>query len=255
MSLGSQTYGVSSSYESDPTAMIVIYQQPGSNAVAVGGKVKAAMKRLSQRFPDGVEAATIVDSTTSIDAGVKDIFRTLVIALILVIFIIFLFLQDWRATVIPLVAIPVSLVGAFALFPLLGFSINIISLLGLVLAIGLVVDDAIVVVEAAQVNIERGMKPREAALEAMRNVASPIVATTVVLLAVFIPVSFTGGITGRLFQQFSVTIAVSVVISASPRRSAPCCCDAGSRRKRDFSPPSTAGSHGRWTVTRPSRRR
>ena len=214
VSLGSQTYGVSSSYESAPTAMIVIYQQPGSNAVAVGGKVKAAMERLSKRFPDGVEAATIVDSTTSIDAGVKDIFRTLVIALILVIFIIFLFLQDWRATVIPLVAIPVSLVGAFALFPLLGFSINIISLLGLVLAIGLVVDDAIVVVEAAQVNIERGMKPREAALEAMRNVASPIVATTVVLLAVFVPVSFTGGITGRLFQQFSVTIAVSVVISA-----------------------------------------
>ena len=214
VSLGSQTYGVSSSYESAPTAMIVIYQQPGSNAVAVGGKVKAAMERLSKRFPDGVEAATIVDSTTSIDAGVKDIFRTLVIALILVIFIIFLFLQDWRATVIPLVAIPVSLVGAFALFPLLGFSINIISLLGLVLAIGLVVDDAIVVVEAAQVNIERGMKPRAAALEAMRNVASPIVATTVVLLAVFVPVSFTGGITGRLFQQFSVTIAVSVVISA-----------------------------------------
>lgn len=214
VSLGSQTYGVSSSFESDPTAMIVIYQQPGSNAVAVGGKVKAAMERLSERFPDGVEAATIVDTTTSIDAGVKDIFRTLIIALILVIFIIYLFLQDWRATVIPLVAIPVSLVGAFALFPLLGFSINIISLLGLVLAIGLVVDDAIVVVEAAQVNIERGMKPHAAALEAMRNVASPIVATTVVLLAVFVPVSFTGGITGRLFQQFSVTIAVSVVISA-----------------------------------------
>ena len=214
VSLGSQTYGVSSSYESNPTAMIVIYQQPGSNAVAVGGKIKAAMERLAERFPDGIEAATIVDTTTSIDAGVRDIFRTLIIALLLVIFIIYLFLQDWRATVIPLVAIPVSLVGAFALFPLLGFSINIISLLGLVLAIGLVVDDAIVVVEAAQVNIERGMKPRAAALEAMRNVASPIVATTVVLLAVFVPVSFTGGITGRLFQQFSVTIAVSVVISA-----------------------------------------
>ena len=214
VSLGSQTYGVSSSYESDPTAMIVIYQQPGSNAVAVGGKIKAAMERLAERFPDGIEAATIVDTTTSIDAGVRDIFRTLIIALLLVIFIIYLFLQDWRATVIPLVAIPVSLVGAFALFPLLGFSINIISLLGLVLAIGLVVDDAIVVVEAAQVNIERGMKPRAAALEAMRNVASPIVDTTVVLLAVFVPVSFTGGITGRLFQQFSVTIAVSVVISA-----------------------------------------
>ena len=214
VSLGSQTYGVSSSYESDPTAMIVIYQQPGSNAVAVGGKIKAAMERLAERFPDGIEAATIVDTTTSIDAGVRDIFRTLIIALLLVIFIIYLFLQDWRATVIPLVAIPVSLVGAFALFPLLGFSINIISLLGLVLAIGLVVDDAIVVVEAAQVNIERGMKPRAAAMEAMRNVASPIVATTVVLLAVFVPMSFTGGITGRLFQQFSVTIAVSVVISA-----------------------------------------
>ena len=246
VSLGSQTYGVSSSYESDPTAMIVIYQQPGSNAVAVGGKVKAAMERLSQRFPDGVEAATIVDSTTSIDAGVKDIFRTLVIALILVIFIIFLFLQDWRATVIPLVAIPVSLVGAFALFPLLGFSINIISLLGLVLAIGLVVDDAIVVVEAAQVNIERGMKPREAALEAMRNVASPIVATTVVLLAVFIPVSFTGGITGRLFQQFSVTIAVSVVISAfNALTLSPALC-ALLLRRRELSQKGFFAAFNRW---------
>ena len=246
VSLGSQTYGVSSSYESDPTAMIVIYQQPGSNAVAVGGKVKAAMERLSQRFPDGVEAATIVDSTTSIDAGVKDIFRTLVIALILVIFIIFLFLQDWRATVIPLVAIPVSLVGAFALFPLLGFSINIISLLGLVLGIGLVVDDAIVVVEAAQVNIERGMKPREAALEAMRNVASPIVATTVVLLAVFIPVSFTGGITGRLFQQFSVTIAVSVVISAfNALTLSPALC-ALLLRRRELSQKGFFAAFNRW---------
>ena len=208
VSLGSQTYGVSSSYESDPTAMIVIYQQPGSNAVAVGGKIKAAMERLAERFPDGIEAATIVDTTTSIDAGVRDIF-----ALLLVIFIIYLFLQDWRATVIPLVAIPVSLVGAFALFPLLGFSINIISLLGLVLAIGLVVDDAIVVVEAAQVNIERGMKPRVASARTtpcsfascMASSSSP---------EFFVPVSFTGGITGRLFQQFSVTIAVSVVISA-----------------------------------------
>lgn len=214
VSLGSQTYGVKSLYENEPTALIVIYQQPGSNAMQVGRKVKAEMERLAQRFPDGVEATTIVDTTTSIGAGVKDIFRTLIIALLLVIFIIYLFIQDWRATVIPLVAIPVSLIGAFMLFPLLGFTINIISLLGLVLAIGLVVDDAIVVVEAAQVNIAAGMTPRQAALEAMRNVSSPIVATTVVLLAVFIPVSFTGGITGRLFQQFSVTIAVSVVISA-----------------------------------------
>ena len=214
VSLGSQTYGVSSRFEGDPTALLVVYQQPGSNAVAVGNAVKATVARLSERFPEGIEATVMVDGTQSIGAGIRDIFHTLIIALLLVVAIIYLFIQDWRATVIPLVAIPVSLIGAFALFPLLGFSINIISLLGLVLAIGLVVDDAIVVVEAVQVNIARGMAPREATAEAMRNVASPIIATTVVLLAVFIPVSFTGGITGRLFQQFSVTIAVSVAISS-----------------------------------------
>lgn len=214
VSLGSQTYGVSSLFEGEPTALMVIYQQPGSNAMEVGSMIKATMERLQSRFPDGIQATTVVDTTTSIKAGISDIFQTLIIALLLVIFIIYLFIQDWRATIIPLVAIPVSLIGAFALFPLQGFSINIISLLGLVLAIGLVVDDAIVVVEAAQVNIAKGMTPREAALEAMRNVASPIIATTVVLLAVFVPVSFTGGISGLLFQQFSVTIAVSVVISA-----------------------------------------
>ena len=214
VSLGSQSYGVSSLFGGTPAALIVVYQEPGSNAVEVGNRVKAAVSKLEQRFPDGITCTTVVDTTQSIKAGIRDIFRTLIIALILVIFIIYLFIQDWRATVIPLVAIPVSLIGAFILFPLLGFSINIISLLGLVLAIGLVVDDAIVVVEAAQVNIANGMAPRPAALEAMKNVSSPIIATTVVLLAVFVPVSFTGGITGRLFQQFSVTIAVSVVISA-----------------------------------------
>lgn len=214
VSLGSQTYGMSSVFESRPTALLVVYQQPGSNAMEVGQQVKAAMKRLEKRFPDGIEATSIVDATSSIRAGIKDIFRTLFIALGLVILIIYLFIQDWRATVIPLVAIPVSLIGAFAVFPLLGLTLNIISLLGLVLAIGLVVDDAIIVVEAAQVNIAAGLTPREAALKAMRNVASPIVATTVVLLAVFLPVSFTGGITGRLFQQFSITIAVSIVLSA-----------------------------------------
>ena len=180
----------------------------------VGNRVKATIGRLSERFPDGVSCTTIVDSTESIRSGVEEIILTLILALVLVIAIIYLFIQDWRATLIPLVAIPVSLIGTFIFFPLLGFSINIISLLGLVLAIGLVVDDAIVVVEAAQVNIERGMKSREAAIEAMRNVASPIVATTVVLLAVFIPMSFVGGISGRLFQQFAVTISVSVVLSA-----------------------------------------
>lgn len=212
--LGSKDYNVRSSFEGKPTALVVIYQQPGSNAMNVGAEIKEVMHNLEKRLPDGVSAARIVDSTTSIKAGVEDIFRTLLIALGLVILIIWLFLQDWRATVIPLMAIPVSLIGAFVLFPLLGFSINIISLLGMVLAIGLVVDDAIVVVEAAQINITRGMAPREAAVEAMRRVRSPILATTVVLLAVFLPVSFMSGITGLMFQQFSVTIAVSVVISA-----------------------------------------
>jgi HAE1 family hydrophobic/amphiphilic exporter-1 len=146
--------------------------------------------------------------------GVRDIIVTLLIALVLVIVIIYLFLQSWRSTLIPLIAIPVSLVGSFMVFPLLGFSLNVISLLGMVLAIGLVVDDAIVVVEAVQANIERGMSSVEATVDAMKKVSSPIVATTIVLLAVFIPVSFTGGITGLLFQQFAITIAVAIVFSA-----------------------------------------
>ena len=214
VALGSQTYGVKSLLGSNPSTMIVVYQEPGSNAVEVGGRVKAVVEELTDRLPDGVNIYTVVDTTQSIEDGIKDIIRTLIIALLLVILIIYLFLQDWRATIIPLVAIPVSLVGTFMLFPLLGFSLNIISLLGMVLAIGLVVDDAIVVVEAVQVNIERGMNRREATIDAMRKVSSPIIATTVVLLAVFIPVSFTSGITGLLFRQFSITIATAIVFSA-----------------------------------------
>ncbi len=214
IALGSQSYGTASFFGGAPSALIVVYQEPGSNAVKVGGDVRAEIGRLAERFPAGIACTTMVDATQSIEAGVRDIFRTLAIALVLVVLIIYLFIQDWRATLIPLIAIPVSLIGAFILFPLLGFSINVISLLGLVLAIGLVVDDAIVVVEAAQVGIAGGLKPRAAAVEAMRNVSSPIIATTVVLLAVFVPVSFTGGITGLLFRQFSITIAVAVVLSA-----------------------------------------
>lgn len=212
--LGSQTYSVSSKLGENPSTMIVIYQEPGSNAVDVGRKVKAVMAEQVERFPDGVELKTIVDSTVNIKAGAKDIARTLIIALLLVIIIIYLFLQSWRATLIPLIAIPVSLISTFMLFPLLGFSLNVVSLLGMVLAIGLVVDDAIVVVEAVQVNIDKGLDATSATIDAMRKVSSPIVATTVVLLAIFIPVSFTGGITGRLFQQFSVTVATSVFFSA-----------------------------------------
>lgn len=214
VALGSQTYGVRSLLGENPSALIVVYQEPGSNAVEVGGRVKEIVAKLQSRLPDGVNIYTVVDATKSIEDGIKDIIKTLIIALLLVILIIYLFLQDWRATIIPLVAIPVSLVSTFMLFPLLGFSLNIISLLGMVLAIGLVVDDAIVVVEAVQVNIERGMNRVDATIDAMHRVSSPIVATTVVLLAVFIPVSFTSGITGLLFRQFSITIATSIVFSA-----------------------------------------
>lgn len=232
VSLGSQTYGVSSRFEGKPTALMVIYQEPGSNAMQVGQSIRQTMQRLENRFPDGISTTTIVDTTTSIRAGVKDIFLTLLVALLLVVGIIYLFIQDWRATLIPLVAIPVSLIGAFALFPLLGFSINVISLLALVLAIGLVVDDAIVVVEAVQVNLDNGLNPREATLEAMHNVSSPIIATTVVLLAVFLPMSFAGGVAGLMFQQFSVTIAVSVVISTFNALSlSPALCALMLRRK------------------------
>ncbi|MBO5860433.1 MAG: efflux RND transporter permease subunit, partial [Alistipes sp.] len=212
--LGSQTYNVRSLFGEQPSTMIVIYQSPGSNAVAVGEQVKSVIAQMKGRFPDGVDIYTIVDSTENIKGGVKEILLTLLAALLLVIVIIYLFLQNWRATLIPVIAIPVSLVGAFMVFPLLGFSLNVISLLGMVLAIGLVVDDAIVVVEAVQANIEQGMDSVAATVDAMRKVSSPIVATTVVLLAVFIPVSFVGGITGLLFQQFAITIAVAVVFSA-----------------------------------------
>ncbi len=212
--LGSQSYNMRALFGDKPSTMIVVYQEPGSNAVKVGESVKAVMAEIDEKLPDGIEVHTIVDATENIKGGVKDIVTTLVVALLLVVVIIYLFLQDWRATIIPLVAIPVSLVGTFSVFPLLGFSMNVISLLGLILAIGLVVDDAIVVVEAVQVGIQQGLDPKRATIEAMRKVSSPIVATTVVLLAVFLPVSFMGGITGLLFRQFAITISVAIVFSA-----------------------------------------
>ncbi len=240
ITLGSDTYDVTSITDGEPSAMILIYQSPGSNAIEVGRSVKECFAKLTTRLPDGVVCQSIVDTTTSVKAGIKDIFKTLIIALILVILIIYLFLQSWRATLIPLIAIPVSLIGAFILFPVLGFSINIISLLGLVLAIGLVVDDAIVVVEAVQVNIARGLNSRRAAIEAMKSVSSPIIATTIVLLAVFIPVSMVGGVSGKLFQQFAAIISLSVIISAinaltlSPALSAMLLRNEGSSNNRLF---------------------
>lgn len=213
VSLGVQSYGTSSLFDGRPTAVMVVYQEPGSNAVAVAERVRAQMEVAAESFPDGIGYTTIVDGTQSIRAGIEEIALTLLASLLLVVAIIFLFIQDWRATIIPVVAIPVSIVGTFIAFPLFGLSINVVSLLALVLAIGLVVDDAIVVVEAVQVGIESGLKPFEATVSAMGKVSGAVIATSVVLLAVFVPVSFTGGITGKLFQQFGVTISVAVFIS------------------------------------------
>lgn len=244
--LGSQTYGVSSMFNVHPAAMIAVYQAPGSNAMQVGGAVKAKMEDISQDFNDGISYDVVVDATRSIESGVNDIIVTLLIALVLVVLIIYLFIQDVRAMIVPVVAIPVSLVGAFMLFPLLGFSVNIFSLLGLILAIGLVVDDAIVVIEAVQVNIANGMNPKQATRAAMKSVASPIIATTVVLTAVFIPVSFIGGITGRLYQQFAITIALSVIISSfNALTLSPALCSLVLRSRK----PATKGFFGlfnRW---------
>lgn len=197
-----------------PTAAIAIYQTPGSNALEITGAINDEMKAISAGFPQDIRYDISLDTTLAITEGINEIIHTLYEALILVVLVVFLFLQNWRAMLIPLLAVPVSLIGAFILFPVLGFSINTLSLLGLVLAIGIVVDDAIVVVEAVMVNIERGMNPKEATVAAMKMVTGPIIATTLVMIAVFIPVAAVPGITGRLYQQFAITIAVSVLVSA-----------------------------------------
>lgn len=214
INLGVETYNAFTRLNGRECAVIALYQSPGSNAVELAGMVNASMQKMAERFPEGVKYDVSLDATAPITAGIDDIIKTLFEALFLVILVVFIFIQDWRATLIPLLAIPVSLVGAFMLFPLLGFTVNVLSLLGLVLAIGIVVDDAIVVVEAVQVNIEAGMSAKEATLDAMRKVTAPVIATTIVLVAVFIPVANMSGITGRLYQQFAITVAVSVVISS-----------------------------------------
>jgi HAE1 family hydrophobic/amphiphilic exporter-1 len=212
--LGVETYDMFARMDKKDAAIIAIYQMPGSNAVDLKERILLAMEELSGRFPDGIFYDVSLDLVKPITAGIEEIIITLFIALTLVILVVFLFIQDWRATLIPTIAIPVSLIGAFIVFPLLGFSINVLSLLGLVLAIGIVVDDAIVVVEAVQVNISKGMSSKDATIKAMQEVTAPVIATTLVLFAVFIPVAGMGGITGRLYQQFAITIAVSVGFSS-----------------------------------------
>jgi hydrophobic/amphiphilic exporter-1 (mainly G- bacteria), HAE1 family len=212
--LGSQDYTVAGRFNGKPSAIISIYQLPGSNAVQAAEGVRNLMAQMKQRFPADMDFEVSLDTTRSVTEGIKEIVKTLVIALILVILVVYLFLQSWRATLIPLLAVPVSLVGTFAVFPLFGFSINTLSLFGLVLAIGLVVDDAIVVVEGVERHIEEGLTPKAAAFKAMEELSGPVVGIALVLSAVFVPTAFIPGITGRLYQQFAVTIAISVVLSA-----------------------------------------
>ena len=212
--LGSLNYLQLGRFQGKPAAILAIYQSPGSNALATAGVLKQQIEELSKRFPADVAYSIALDTTLPISEGIDEIVHTLVEAIVLVIVVVFLFLQGWRATLIPLIAVPVSLVGAFIFFPMLGFSINTLSLLGLVLAIGLVVDDAIVVVEAAEVGIEHGLSPRDATIKAMEEVSAPVVGIGLILAAVFIPAGFMAGITGRLYQQFAITIAISVLISA-----------------------------------------
>src|SRR5712671_3559513 len=198
--LGSQDYSVSGRLNGKPSAIIATYQLPGSNAVDAAAGVKKLMAQMKQRFPEDLDFVIALDTTRSVTEGMKEIVVTLVIALALVILVVYLFLQGWRATLIPLLAVPVSLVGTFVLFPVFGFSINTLSLFGLVLAIGLVVDDAIVVVEGVERHIEEGLTPKNAALKAMEELSGPVVGIALVLSAVFVPTVFIPGITGRLYQ-------------------------------------------------------
>jgi hydrophobic/amphiphilic exporter-1 (mainly G- bacteria), HAE1 family len=212
--LGAQDYSIVSRLNGKPAAIIAIYQLPGSNAVRTAAGVRKLMSQMQQSFPDDVVYGVSLDQTSSVTEGMKEIVETLLIAIVLVILVVYVFLQDWRATLIPLLAVPVSLVGTFVFFPLFGFSINTLSLFGLVLAIGLVVDDAIVVVEGVQRHIEEGLAPQDAARKAMAELSGPVIAIALVLSSVFVPTAFIPGITGRLYQQFAVTIAISVVLSA-----------------------------------------
>jgi HAE1 family hydrophobic/amphiphilic exporter-1 len=212
--LGAQNYSMVGRLNGKPAALVAIYQAPGGNAVETAASVRKLMRESKARFPEGLDYVVALDTTLAVTEGLAEIKKTLLEALILVIIVVFLFLQGWRATLIPLLAVPVSLVATFAVFPLLGFSINTLSLFGLVLAIGLVVDDAIVVVEAVEHHIEHGMTPHDATVRAMDEVSGPVIAIALILAAVFIPTAFVPGITGRLYQQFAVTIAVSVIFSA-----------------------------------------
>jgi len=214
MDLGSQDYSISGRLNGKPGAIIAVYQLPGTNAVDAARGVRKVMEEAKKRFPQDVDYVVSLDTTDSVTEGMREIVTTIGIAIALVAIVVYLFLQSWRATLIPLLAVPVSLIGTFIFFPLFGFSINTLSLFGIVLAIGLVVDDAIVVVEAVERHIEEGLDPKSASLKAMQEISGPLVGIALVLATVFIPTIFIPGITGRLYQQFAATIAISVMLSA-----------------------------------------
>ncbi|MFQ5644092.1 MAG: efflux RND transporter permease subunit, partial [Thiogranum sp.] len=212
--LGAKVYDITSRLNGASSASIAVYQLPGSNALDVSKRVHAAMEEMNAYFPEGLEYSIPYDTTMFVDASIKQVIITLFQATALVALVLFLFLQDWRATLIPSVTIPVSLVGTLAVMLAMGFSLNMLTLFGLVLAIGIVVDDAIVVIEATVAHMERGLDRRAAAIQAMSEVSGPVVATTLVLLAVFVPAAFMPGITGELYRQFALTIAVATIFSS-----------------------------------------
>jgi multidrug efflux pump len=212
--LGAQDYKSFSRISKKPAALIIVYLSPGANAVDTANRVHALLDEAKKSFPPGIDYKIGYDATKFVRAAITEVRDTLFIAVALVILVVFIFLQNWRATLIPLLTVPVAIIGTFALFPLLGFSINMTSMFGLVLAIGIVVDDAIVVVEAVQHKIDHGMSPRDATIQAMQEVSGPVVAIALILSAVFIPVAFLGGISGQIYRQFALTIAASVLISA-----------------------------------------
>ncbi|HEX4594727.1 MAG TPA: efflux RND transporter permease subunit, partial [Bryobacteraceae bacterium] len=212
--LGANDYSLIGRLNGEPSAVLAVYQLPGTNAVQTVAGVRKLMAQMKRGFPEDIDYAVSLDQTLPVTEGMKEILITLVIALLLVLLVVYLFLQDWRSTLIPMLAVPVSLIGTFIFFPVFGFSINTLSMLGLVLAIGLVVDDAIVVVEGVQRHIEEGLAPKDAALKGMEELTGPVVGVALVLASVFVPTAFIPGITGRLYQQFALTIAISVMLSA-----------------------------------------
>ncbi|WP_102960356.1 efflux RND transporter permease subunit [Mangrovicella endophytica] len=212
--LGASEYALRSLLSNEPAVAIPVFQAPGSNAIAIADEVRSVMSEIKQTMPDGVDYEIVYDTTQFVRASIDAVVHTLLEAVVLVVLVVVVFLQTWRASIIPLLAVPVSIVGTFAVMHLLGFSINALSLFGLVLAIGIVVDDAIVVVENVERNIENGLQPREATYQAMREVSGPIVAIALVLVAVFVPLAFISGLTGQFYRQFALTLAISTVISA-----------------------------------------